>query len=78
MSPVESEHVEGVALLVVPCEDDVALVRDVQELHGEGEVVSGWSDGPHVLALLDGVDVDGAVLAGGDRHVKTHGDVDGG
>ena len=35
VSPIESEHVQGVVLLVVPSEDHVALIRDVEELHGE-------------------------------------------
>ena len=62
MATVEGEDVQGVVLLVVPGEDDVALVGDVEELHGEGEIVSRGPDGPHVLSLLDTVDVDGACV----------------
>ena len=71
MATIESEDVEGVVLLVVAGEDDVALVGDVEQLHGEGEIVSRRPDGPHVLPLLHTVDVDGAVLTGGDGHVQT-------
>ena len=59
MATIESEDVQGVVLLVVTGEDDVALVGDVEELHGEGEIVSRGPDGPHVLTFLDTVDVDG-------------------
>ena len=59
MATIEREDVQGVILLVVPGEDDVALVGDVEELHGEGEIMSRGSDGPHVLTLLDTVHVDG-------------------
>ena len=62
MSPIESEDVQGVVLLVVAGEDYVALVGDVEELHREGEIVSRWPDGPHVLPLLHTVNVDGACV----------------
>jgi len=36
---IEGEHVQGVACLVVACEDDVALVRDGQLFHSEAGLV---------------------------------------
>ena len=62
VAPIESEDVQGVVLLVVPGEDDVALVGDVEKLHSEGEIVSRGPDGPHVLSFLHTVDVDGACV----------------
>ena len=62
MATIKREDVQGMILLVVPGEDDVALVGDVEELHSEGEVVSRGPDGPHVLTFLHTVDVDGACV----------------
>lgn len=78
---VDGEGMDGVYLFAVAGEHQVSLVRDLEAGHcedGLGSLGLLGSDSPHVQALLDGVDVDCAVLGPGGRHVQLCGDGDAG
>ena len=73
---VDGEGVDRVSVFGVATEHQVALVGHLQVGNHEGTLASVGSlggvgsDRPHVLTLLDGVDVDGAILGPGGSHVK--------
>ena len=73
---VDGERVDRVSVFGVPTEHQVALVGHLEvgnherTLASVGSLGGVRSDRPHVLTLLDGVDVDGAILGPGGSHVK--------
>ena len=73
---VDGEGVDRVSVFGVATEHQVALVGHLEVGDHEGTLAAVGSlggvgsDRPHVLTLLDGVDVDGAILGPEGSHVK--------
>ena len=53
MSAIQGKNMHAVTFLIVTSKNDVSLVGDSHLLHGEGQVVGGGSEGPHVLTILN-------------------------
>ena len=53
VSAIQGENMHAVTFLIVTSKNDVSLVGDGHLLHGEGQVVGGGSQSPHVLTILN-------------------------